>query len=223
MKLVQAQKVVSDPNAEIDRYIENHSQPEPEYLAEVVRETHLQMINPRMMSGHLQGRLLKMLVQLSGAHRIIEIGTFSGYSALCMAEGLPNDGELYTIEIDDEQEDFIQSQLDRVEWGGRVHLCIGDGLEVIPKLEGEFDMAFIDADKRLYQQYFELLLPRMRRGGLILADNTLWDGKVLIEKPHSNDYQTIAIKEFNDRLAIDDRVEKIILPMRDGLTMMRVK
>ncbi|MFI3297800.1 MAG: class I SAM-dependent methyltransferase [bacterium] len=223
MKLTQAERTVADPNQAIDNYILAHSENEPEYLQSVVRETNLQMINPRMMSGHLQGRLLKMLVAMTGAKRIVEIGTYSGYSALCMAEALPDDGELHTIEIDDEQEAFILQQISSAPHGEKITLHIGDGVEVIPTLTGEFDFAFIDADKRVYQQYYDLLLPRMRKGGVMLIDNTLWDGKVLIDKPASNDYQTIAIKLFNDTVAADDRVEKVILPMRDGLTLVQVK
>ena len=223
MKLSQAEKYAQDPNRQIDEYIEQHSEREPAYLANVVRETHLQMINPRMMSGHLQGRILKLLVEMTRARRIIELGTYSGYSALCMAEGLTADGELHTIEIDDELEDFIREQLQSAPHGNKVHLHIGNAVDIIPQIEGNFDLAFIDADKRLYQQYYDMLLPRMNPGGIILADNTLWDGKVLIENPAHNDYQTIAIKAFNDFIANDSRVEKVILPLRDGLTLIRVK
>lgn len=222
MKLSQAEKYAQDPNRQIDEYIEQHSEREPAYLANVVRETHLQMINPRMMSGHLQGRILKLLVEMTRARRIIELGTYSGYSALCMAEGLPSDGELHTIEIDDELEDFIREQLNSAPHGNKVHLHIGNAVDIIPQIEGSFDLAFIDADKRLYQQYYDMLLPRMNPGGIILADNTLWDGKVLIENPAHNDYQTIAIKAFNDFIANDSRVEKVILPLRDGLTLIRI-
>ena len=223
MKLSQAEKYAQDPNRQIDEYIEQHSEPQPEYLDNVVRETHLQMINPRMMSGHLQGRILKLLVEMTRTRRIIELGTYSSYSALCMAEGLPSDGELHTIEIDDELEDFIREQLQSAPHGNKVHLHIGNAVDIIPQIEGNFDLAFIDADKRLYQQYYDMLLPRMNPGGIILADNTLWDGKVLIEQPAHNDYQTIAIKAFNDFIATDPRVEKVILPLRDGLTLIRVK
>ncbi len=222
MKLSQAEKYAQDPNRQIDEYIEQHSEREPSYLANVVRETHLQMINPRMMSGHLQGRILKLLVEMTKARRIIELGTYSGYSALCMAEGLPDNGELHTIEIDDELEDFILEQLKSAPHGEKIHLHIGNAVDIIPQIEGIFDLAFIDADKRLYQQYYDMLLPRMNKGGIILADNTLWDGKVLIDSPAHNDYQTIAIKAFNDFIANDPRVEKVILPLRDGLTLIRV-
>ena len=173
MKLSQAEKYAQDPNRQIDEYIEQHSEPQPAYLNNVVRETHLQMINPRMMSGHLQGRILKLLVEMTHARRIIELGTYSGYSALCMAEGLPADGELHTIEIDDELEDFIREQLQSAPHGNLVHLHIGNAVDIIPQIEGSFDLAFIDADKRLYQQYYDMLLPRMNPGGIILADNTL--------------------------------------------------
>ncbi|MBR5190179.1 MAG: class I SAM-dependent methyltransferase, partial [Paludibacteraceae bacterium] len=147
MKLSQAEKYAQDPNRQIDEYIEQHSEPQPEYLDNVVRETHLQMINPRMMSGHLQGRILKLLVEMTRARRIIELGTYSGYSALCMAEGLPADGELHTIEIDDELEDFIREQLQSAPHGNKVHLHIGNAVDIIPQIEGNFDLAFIDADK----------------------------------------------------------------------------
>lgn len=223
MKLTQADRFSDNSVIETDNYIDAHSEAEPEYLKKVVRETHLQMINPRMMSGHLQGRLLKLLVEISKAKSIIEIGTYSGYSALCMAEGLPEEGILHTIEINDEQEDFIKEQLKSAPHGKKIVLHIGDAMDILPTMDTKFDLAFIDADKRLYQEYFELLLPRMNKGGLILADNTLWDGKVLIQEPAHNDHQTIAIKAFNDNLVDDKRVEKIILPLRDGLTIIRVK
>lgn len=223
MKLTQADRFSDNSVIETDNYIDTHSEAEPEYLKKVVRETHLQMINPRMMSGHLQGRLLKLLVEISKAKSIIEIGTYSGYSALCMAEGLPEEGILHTIEINDEQEDFIKEQLKSAPHGSKIVLHIGDAMDILPTMDMKFDLAFIDADKRLYQEYFELLLPRMNKGGLILADNTLWDGKVLIQEPAHNDHQTIAIKAFNDNLVDDKRVEKIILPLRDGLTIIRVK
>ena len=220
MKLSQAEKYAQDPNRQIDEYIEQHSEPQPEYLDNVVRETHLQMINPRMMSGHLQGRILKLLVEMTRAHRIIELGTYSGYSALCMAEGLPADGELHTIEIDDELEDFILEQLQSAPHGNKVHLHIGNAVDIIPQIEGNFDLAFIDADKRLYQQYYDMLLPRMNPGGIILADNTLWDGHV-VDPDYANDPQTRGICDFNDLVASDPRVEKFIIPLRDGLTLIR--
>ena len=155
--------------------------------------------------------------------RVLEIGTFVGYSALCMAEGLPTGGHVDTIEIDDELEEFIREQLAKSPFEERITLHIGDALQVIPQLDTTFDLVFIDADKRLYRDYYELVLPRLKSGGFILADNTLWDGKVLIDKPESNDYQTIAIKAFNDFIATDNRIEKVILPLRDGLTLIMKK
>ena len=223
MILSQADKYASDPQRQIDEYIDNHSEKEPDYLKNVVRETVLQVVNPRMMSGHLQGRLLKLLVEISGAEKILEIGTFSGYSALCMAEGLPENGSVDSIEINDEMESFIRSQLSSHECGKKINLIIGNALDVIPTLIPPYDMVFIDADKRLHQQYYDMVLPLLKNGGIILADNTLWDGKVIMENPHHTDTQTIAIKAFNDFIANDDRVEKIILPLRDGLTLIRKK
>lgn len=213
----------------LDDYVRAHIDPEPELLHQVQRLTHIRLTYSRMCSGHVQGRLLKMFCQLVGAHRVLELGTFSGYSALSMAEGLTPDPvtgqcELHTIEVFDELEDFLHDVMSRAgELGQRIHLHFGDALEVIPQLEGQFDVAFIDADKRIYDQYFELILPRMRPGGLILADNTLWDGKVLDPNPKESDTQTRGLQRFNDLIAADPRVEKVILPMRDGLTMIRVK
>ena len=206
----------------IDEYIEKHSEKEPEYLAKINRRTHLQMINPRMMSGHLQGRFLSLVSHMIKPERVLELGTYSGYSALCIAEGMPENGILHTIEHDDEQEDFIRENFAGSEHGYKIKLHIGDALETIEKLDEVFDLVFIDADKRQYSAYFEVVLPKVRRGGFILADNTLWDGK-LIEEVHHNDKQTQEIIRFNDLVANDGRVEKIILPLRDGLTIIRKK
>ncbi len=213
----------------LHEYILRHIDPEPDLLHQVQRLTHLRLTYPRMCSGHLQGRLLKMLCSMMQAHRILELGTFSGYSALSMAEALTPDpitgrpGELHTIEIFDELEDFLQDVFSRSPLGELIHLHIGDAMEIIPRLSNEpFDVAFIDADKRIYCDYYELILPRMRPGGLILADNTLWDGKV-IDEPKVSDMQSRGLRAFNDMIAQDTRVEKVILPLRDGLTMIRVK
>jgi len=233
MNLSQEQKYTTDQNS-IDLYVDAHCSPEPEYLQQVYRETNLFTVNPRMASGHLQGRLLKMLVELTNAHNIIEIGTFSGYSALALAEGLPEDGRLVTIEVNDEMEEFIRRQFATAPHGNKIDLIIGDAIEVLSNLYRShstpmspipysFDLAFIDADKRHYQEYLDLLIPLMHPGALIIADNTLWDGKVLIENPHPSDKQTIAIKAFNDALLADPRVEPLILPLRDGLTLIRIK
>ena len=223
MDLKQAKKVTDDANQLIDAYMAAHSDAEPEYLALVNRAAHVHTINPRMLSGHFQGRILKMLVRMIQPQRVLEIGTFVGYSALCMAEGLPTGGHVDTIEIDDELEEFIREQLAKSPFEERITLHIGNALQVIPQLDTTFDLVFIDADKRLYRDYYELVLPRLKSGGFILADNTLWDGKVLIDKPESNDYQTIAIKAFNDFIATDNRIEKVILPLRDGLTLIMKK
>lgn len=222
MDLKQATKL-PDNNQLIDAYMASHSDAEPDYLVALNRATHVQMINSRMLSGHFQGRILKMLVRMIAPQHVLEIGTFVGYSALCMAEGLNEDGHIHTIEIDDELEDFIREQLSKSPFENRITLHIGDALEVIPQLERPFDLVFIDADKRLYRDYYELVLPKVKSGGFILADNTLWDGKVLIEKPASNDHQTNAIKAFNEFIATDERIEKVILPLRDGLTLMMKK
>lgn len=213
----------------LDEYVRSHIDPEPELLHQVTRLTHLRLTYPRMCSGHVQGRLLKMLCQLVSAHRILELGTFSGYSALAMAEALtpdPQTGlcELHTIEVFDELEDFLREVMGRAgDLGQKIHLHFGDALQIIPQLEGPFDVVFIDADKRLYSEYFEAVLPLVRPGGLILADNTLWDGKVLDPTPKESDTQTRGLQRFNDRIAADNCVEKVILPMRDGLTLIRVK
>ncbi len=222
MNLSQKEKYQQTEH-DIDLYVDAHTAPEPEYLKEVFRETNLFTVNPRMMSGHLQGRLLKMIVQLTNARRVIELGTFSGYSALAMAEGLPEDGTLITIEVNDEMEDFIRRQFSTVPHGGRIDLRIGDALAIIPTLTESYDIAFIDADKRLYWEYVEALLPHMHPNSLIIADNTLWDGKVLMPNPPRSDRQTISIKEFNDHVVRDPRLEPVMLPLRDGLTLIRVK
>lgn len=206
----------------LDDYIESHSEKEPEYLAKVNRRTHLRLINPRMMSGHLQGRFLALLCHMVQPRRILELGTYSGYSALCMAEGLADDGVLHTIEHDDELEDFIRENIAGSAYADKIQLHIGDALEVISRLDEVFDLVFMDADKRQYSAYYEAVLPKIRPGGIILADNTLWDGK-LLEEVHPNDKQTIEIMRFNDMVADDDRVEKVILPLRDGLTIIRKK
>lgn len=206
----------------LEDYILEHSEAEPEYLAKVNRKTHVKLINPRMLSGHLQGRVLSLLCHMVQPKRMLELGTFTGYSALCMAEALPEDGVLHTIECDDELEDFIRENFAGSEVGAKIKLHIGDALKVIEQLDEVFDLVFIDADKREYLAYYEAVLPKLRQGGFILADNTLWAGKVL-EKPHDNDKQTIEIMHFNDFVAKDKRVEKVILPLRDGLTIIRKK
>ncbi len=206
----------------IDEYITQHSDAEPAYLSKINRNTHLRLINPRMLSGHLQGRVLAMFCQMIKPERVLELGTFTGYSALCMAEALPDNGVLHTIECDDELEDFILENFAGSEHGKKIRLHIGDALTVIGQLDETFDLVFIDANKREYLAYYEAVLPKLSTGGYILADNTLWDGKV-IQKVVPNDHQTIEIMKFNDFVATDTRVEKVMLPLRDGLTIIRKK
>ena len=206
----------------LDEYISKHSDAEPEYLAKINRATHVKLINPRMCSGHLQGRVLSMFCHMIQPNRILELGTFTGYSALCMAEALPEGGVLHTIECDDELEDFILQNFAGSEYADKIQLHIGDALTEIEKLNETFDLVFIDADKREYLDYYEAVLSKLRRGGYIFADNTLWDGKVL-KAVEPNDKQTIEIMRFNDFVAADASVEKVILPLRDGLTLIRKK
>ena len=205
---------------ELEEYLLAHTDPEPEYLAKINRSTHLKVLNPRMLSGHLQGRVLAMLSQMVQPRRILEIGTFTGYSALCLAEGLTSDGLIHTVEADDELEELIRSNISSSPFAAKVVVHIGDAKQLIPTLDEQFDLVFIDGDKREYQEYIELVLPRVRKGGFLLADNTLWDGKVLTEAA-SKDPQTVAIMEFNNRLTADQRIEKVMVPLRDGLTMIR--
>ncbi|MCE1156721.1 MAG: O-methyltransferase [Bacteroidales bacterium] len=205
---------------ELEEYLIAHTDPEPAYLAAINRTTHLKVLNPRMLSGHLQGRVLAMLSQMMQPRSILEIGTFTGYSALCLAEGLAAGGRIHTIEADDELEELIAANLQLSPFAGQVVVHIGDAKQLIPRIEEVFDLVFIDGDKREYQQYLELVLPKVRKGGIILADNTLWDGKVLVGQG-SKDPQTAAIMEFNNRLSADERVDKVMLPLRDGLTMIR--
>ena len=206
----------------IDDYILSHIDEEGDLLAKLNRDAHVNLLRPRMLSGHLQGRILKMLVRMHRPKRILEIGTYTGYATLCMAEGLAENAEIHTIEIDDELEDFILKQFNTSPLRNKIHLHIGDAMDIIPRLTGEFDFVFIDADKRLYSQYYDLIFNKVVVGGIILADNTLWDGKVL-EQPHPNDKQTLGIMSFNEKIMHDRRIEKVILPLRDGLTIIYKK
>ena len=205
---------------QLEQYIIDHIEKEPEALSRLNRDTHVYQLYSRMCSGHLQGRILKMLTTMIRPRRILELGTFTGYSALCFAEGMPQDAELHTIEIFDEMEDFIRQRFDASPYAERMHLHIGDALNIIPTIEGDFDMVFIDANKRNYVEYFEMVLPRLTPGGFILADNTLWDGKVA-DPAANHDAQTRGILDFNDLVANDPRVSCVILPLRDGLTLIR--
>jgi len=206
----------------VDDYILSHIEPEPDYLYRLYRATNIRLLHGRMASGHLQGRLLKMLVQMIRPHRILEVGTFSGYSAICMAEGLDDDGRVYTFEINDEQEDFTRPWIEESPVAHKIEFIIGDAITEAPKLGIEFDMAFIDGDKRTYRETYEMALSLLRPGGFILADNTLWDSHV-VDPAYDHDQQTQGIRAFNDHVAQDERVEQVILPLRDGLTLIRLK
>lgn len=208
---------------ELEEYILSHIDAEGDALARLNRETHLFHLRPRMCSGHLQGRLLKMFVRMINPHNILELGTFTGYSALCLAEGLiAPDGELHTIEIDDELEDFIRNHFEASPFAERINLHIGDAREILPSLGKTFDLVFMDANKREYCEYYDLVFPMLSPGGFIIADNTLWDGKV-VDWGKKLDAQTEGILKFNDYIAQDERVEKVIIPLRDGLTIIYKK
>lgn len=204
----------------LEKYILAHIDSEPDYLKKLVRDTHLHTLKPRMLSGHLQGRMLKMFCSMMSAKRILEIGTFTGYSALCMAESLPEDGELHTIEINDELEDFLHQLFDSNGFSSIIQLHIGDATQIIPTLDGLFDVVFMDGNKRHYVEYYQAVFPKLREGGLIIADNTLWDGHVLED---SKDAQTVGIQMFNDLIVSDNRVERVIVPVRDGMTLIKKK
>lgn len=207
---------------ELEDYIDAHIDPEPPELHRIDRMTNVRLLNGRMCSGHIQGRLLKMLTRMIRPKRVLELGTFSGYSALCIAEGLEEGATVDTVEVDDELEDFIREGLASSPFGHRVALHIGDALEIMKRWpEEEFDLIFIDADKRAYSDYYRAALPLLREGGYIIADNTLWDGHVVENARHST--QTSGILEFNDLVAADPTVEKVIVPLRDGLTIIRKK
>ncbi len=207
---------------ELEDYILAHTEPEPEYLYRLWRATNIHTIHGRMASGHLQGRLLKMLVQMIRPKNILEIGTFSGYSAISMAEGLDDDGRLYTYEINDEMEDFTRPWIEGSEVADKIEFIIGDALTEAPKLGIAFDMVFMDGDKRTYRDCYEMVMTILKPGGFILADNTLWDGHV-VDPAYDKDHQTQGIETFNDYIAQDSRVEQVILPLRDGLTLIRRK
>ena len=206
----------------MEHYLLQHIEPEPEYLYRLWRATNVHTIHGRMASGHLQGRLLKMLVQMICPKSILEVGTFSGYSAISMAEGLEEGGMVYTFEINDEMEDFTRPWIEQSPVASKISFRIGDALVEAPKLGITFDMMFIDGDKRTYSTCYDTLLPLLRPGGFLIADNTLWDGHV-VDSAYSHDPQTQGIQRFNDHVASDPRTEQVILPLRDGLTLIRKK
>ncbi|MDE6491269.1 MAG: O-methyltransferase [Muribaculaceae bacterium] len=203
-----------------EEYILAHIDPEPPHLARLNRHTQLHHLYGHMCSGHIQGRVLAMLVHMIRPGRILELGAFTGYSTLSMAEAMPEGSQLHTVEVNDESADELRATFDASPRGADIHLHIGDAMEIVPRLGATWDMAFIDANKRCYTDYYEMLLPMITSGGYLIADNTLWDDKVL--DPETNrDAQTRGIIEFNDLVAGDQRVERVILPLRDGLTIIR--
>ncbi len=204
----------------IEHYILNHTEEEPELLKEVNRETQAKILMPRMLSGHLQGRILSIISKMIQPEIILEIGTYTGYSALCLAEGLQKNGILHTIDINDELENFILRFFNKSKYKNQLKLHIGDAIDIIPELPNHIDLVFIDADKRIYLDYYQLLIDKVRPGGIILADNVLWGNKV-VEPLAQNDEYTKGILAFNDFVQNDSRVENVILPVRDGIMMLR--
>jgi caffeoyl-CoA O-methyltransferase len=208
-------------STELEDYIEQHSEKEPELLAALNKETYQKILLPRMLSGHFQGRVLSMLSHLIRPVNILEIGTYTGYSALCLCEGMQENGTLHTIDIKEELVDFQRKHFDKSPWGKQIFQHLGEAVTIIPTLEVKFDLVFIDADKENYLNYFELIVPKMNKGGIILSDNVLWSGKVL-EPLHPNDVSTKVLLEYNHLLKTDPRVATVLLPIRDGLTVSRV-
>ena len=207
---------------ELEDYIEKHSEKEPDLLAALNKETYQKILLPRMLSGHFQGRVLSMLSKLIRPVNILEIGTFTGYAALCLCEGMQENGQLHTIDIKEELETIQRKYFDKSPWGSQIFQHLGEAIDIIPTLDLKFDLVFIDADKENYLNYFELILPKMNKGGIILSDNVLWSGKVL-EPLQKNDSSTKVLLEYNELLKNDSRVETVLLPIRDGLTVSRVR
>ena len=206
---------------DLEDYIERHSENEPELLSQLNKETYQKILLPRMCSGHFQGRVLSMLSKLIRPLNILEIGTFTGYAALCLCEGMQINGQLHTIDIKEELVDFQRKYFDLSIWGSQIHQHLGEAIEIIPTLDLKFDLVFVDADKENYINYFNLILPKMNKGGIILSDNVLWSGKV-VEPLQKNDISTKILLEYNRLLKNDARVETVLLPIRDGLTVSRV-
>ena len=206
---------------ELEDYIEQHSEKEPQHLAALNKETYQKILLPRMLSGHFQGRVLSMLSKLIRPVNILEIGTYTGYSALCLCEGMQENGQLHTIDIKEELIDFQRKHFDKSPWGNQIVQHLGEAVDIIPTLDMQFDLIFIDADKENYIHYFEMIVPKMNKGGIILSDNVLWSGKVL-EPLQKNDVSTKVLLEYNQLLKNDPRVETVLLPIRDGLTVSRV-
>lgn len=205
----------------LETYISDHSQKEPELLEQLSRETHRKVLRPRMLTGHFQGRVLSMLSKIRAPKYILEIGTYTGYSALCLAEGLQREGELHTVEVNEELRAIQQKYFDKSGHAAQIVQHIGDALEIVPRLERTFDLVFIDAHKPDYDAYFEAVIKKTRPGAIILSDNVLWSGKV-VEPLSDNDRATASLLAYNKKLAEDPRVETVLLPIRDGLTLSRV-
>jgi len=210
-------------DARLSEYAEKHSSAEPDLLKRLNRDTHAHVLSPRMLSGHLQGRFLSMISHLKRPARILEIGTYTGYSAICLAEGLSENGELHTIDVNEELESRTRAYFDASPLGKHIIYHIGHALEIIPRLSGPFDIVFIDADKENYSRYYDLVADRMSPGGLIIADNVLWSGKVVDPTALTKDTTTRLLDEFNQKVAKDSRMETVLVPIRDGLLMARKK
>jgi caffeoyl-CoA O-methyltransferase len=206
---------------ELEHYIENHTQNEPSLLAALNKETYQKILLPRMLSGHFQGRVLSMIAKLVQPKNILEIGTYTGYATLCLCEGMQVNGQLHTIDIKEELIDFQRKYFDKSPWGNQIFQHLGEAITIIPQLNLNFDLVFIDADKENYINYFNLVLPKMNKGGVILSDNVLWSGKV-IQPLKPNDISTKILLEYNKLLKEDPRIETVLLPIRDGLTVSRV-
>lgn len=209
-------------NDKLEQYILDHTEAESELLAALNRDTQHKILNPRMLSGHLQGKILEMISKMINPSYILEIGTYTGYSAICLAQGLTENGQIHTIEINDELESFIRPYLEKSGLNGKIHLHIGNALEIIETLNNEIDLVFIDGDKRQYLDYYNIIINKVRKGGFILADNVLWSGKV-VEPLNQNDDYTKGILAFNQFVHNDNRVENVILPIRDGIMLLRKK
>ncbi len=206
-----------DPN--IQAYAESFTSPEPEVLAELNRETNLKVLYPRMLSGHLQGRILSMISRMVQPRRILEIGTYTGYSALCMAEGLAEGGKVITIDIDAELEDMVLKYAQKAGLADKIEMLVGNAMDIIPQLDETLDLVFIDADKYNYSNYFDLVLPKLRKGGFIMADNVLWSGRVL--DAHTSDKETLGLRNFVQHVSNNKEVMQVLMPVRDGIMLIQ--
>lgn len=207
----------------LEQYAEMHTTPENEVQQALNRETYANVLMPRMLSGHLQGRVLSMFSQMLRPRRILEIGTYTGYSALCMAEGLTDDGILHTIDINEELETMVRTHIAKAGFENKIQFHIGNAMQIVPALNETFDLVFIDADKENYSHYYDMVFDKLRTGGIIIADNVLWSGKVLDEKELAKDVETKALDQFNKKVHTDTRVENVLMPIRDGLMVVRKK